>query len=252
MKESKDNFSAQSGIYAAHRPGYPPALFDWLFSQCTDFHAAWDCATGNGQAAINIAPRFEIIYATDLSIKQLENSVKADNIDYRVEKAELSTLPDNSVNLITVAQALHWFDHEAFFKEVERVACDNALFAAWGYDLLSVDNGDINKILRHFHDDITGPYWDSERKHVDEHYLNIHIPFEVIDCPLYSYKVGWQVERLIGYLNTWSSVQHYIKVHGNNPVELISEQLRALWGDSEREVSFPIFMKAARIKKNAL
>ena len=154
MKEAKDNFSAQANEYAQFRPGYSPELFDWLYSHCKGHDKAWDCATGNGQAAVNIAEKFEIVYATDLSISQLEKSIKKDNILYSRGKAEETEFPDSSFDLVTVAQALHWLDHERFFSEVKRVAKNGALFAAWGYGLLNI-TPHIDSLIHNFYKDIT-------------------------------------------------------------------------------------------------
>ncbi len=228
MKDTKDNFSSQSGFYADYRPGYPQALFDWIFAHSPALNKAWDCATGNGQAAINLAVKFQTVYATDISISQLEKSIKKDNIIYQQEQAEQPSFNDNSFDLITVAQSLHWFDHETFFNEVQRVAKPGALFAAWGYSLPRVITA-INDIIDDFYSNIVGPYWDEERKHVDNEYASISIPFTVIPSPCFSIGYNWDAEHMIGYLNSWSAVQHYIKGKGVNPVSLIENELRAAW-----------------------
>lgn len=247
-KETKDNFSTQTAVYAAYRPGYPQELFDWLFGHCPGFEKAWDCATGNGQAAAKLVEKFETVYATDLSIKQLENSTNLPNIKYREGLAEGPGFPDNSFDLITVAQALHWFDHKKFFDEVRRMAKPGALFAAWGYNLLNV-SPEVDTIIRRFYFEITGPYWDKERKHVDQEYKGIEMPFEELPCPVFNMSYNWTVEHMIGYLNSWSAVQHYIKSEGANPVDIVKDELLAAWGGEGREVSFPIFMRAAKITK---
>lgn len=248
MKEAKDNFSAQANEYAQFRPGYPPELFDWLYSHCKGHDKAWDCATGNGQAAVNIADKFEIVYATDLSISQLEKSIKRNNIIYSQEKAEETEFPDNSFDLVTVAQALHWLDHERFFSEVKRVAKNGALFAAWGYGLLNI-TAHIDALIHNFYKDITGPYWDKERRHIDSHYADIPFPFEELPCPGFAMHYEWTAEHMAGYLNSWSAVQHYIKANGSNPVDIIKDDLRNAWGDEELHVTFPIFMRAGIITK---
>lgn len=248
MKESKDNFSAQATHYAQFRPGYPQELFDWLYSHCSGYEKAWDCATGNGQAAINIAAKFKIVYATDLSISQLEKSINKENIIYRQGKAEEPEFPDNSFDLVTVAQALHWLDHQRFFSEVKRVCKNGALFATWGYGLLNIETG-TDQLISKFYKDIIGSYWDKERRHVDNHYADISFPFEELPCPVFAMHYCWTAEHMIGYLNSWSAVQHYIKRNGSNPVDVIKDDLKHAWGKGEREVTFPIFMKAGIIKK---
>lgn len=248
MKDIKDNFSAQSDKYASFRPGYPAELFQWLYSHCRHFDSAWDCATGNGQAAINLASKFKVVHATDLSINQLKNAHELSNIVYSVEKAEVPTFPADSFDLVTVAQALHWFDHKIFFEQMYKAAKSGALFAAWGYDLLRV-NEEIDPIIREFYTGIIGPYWDEERKHVDNNYNTISFPFELLPCPELSTSYSWSFEHMIGYLNTWSAVQHYVKKNNNNPVDLIYDNLSLVWGSEERMVTFPIFMKAGYIIK---
>jgi len=247
-KETKDNFSAQSATYAAYRPGYPQELFDWLYGHCAAFDTAWDCATGNGQAAGKLSEKFEIVYATDISIKQLEKSEKKDNIVYSQGSAEEPGFEDNSFDLITVAQALHWLDHKKFFEEVMRVSKPGALFAAWGYNLLNV-SPEIDAIIRRFYFEITGPYWDKERKYVDEEYRTIEMPFPELPCPVFNMSYNWTVEHMTGYLNSWSAVQHYIKTEGTNPVDIIKDELVSSWGPLARQVTFPIFMRAAKITK---
>lgn len=247
-KEAKDNFSRQSADYARFRPGYPQELFDWLYSHCAGYGSAWDCATGNGQAAVNIAEKFEVVYATDLSIRQLDNAVNRENIIYRQGKAEEPEFGDNSFDLVTVAQALHWLDHEKFFSEVQRVAKNRALFAAWGYGLLSINPG-IDDLIHRFYANIVGPYWDKERRHVDNNYSDILFPFEELPCPAFAIHYNWTAEHMMGYLHSWSAVQHYIKTKGTNPVDIIRDDLEQAWGNGEGPVTFPIFMRAGIITK---
>ncbi|MCB9046352.1 MAG: class I SAM-dependent methyltransferase [Chitinophagales bacterium] len=248
MKDTKDNFSQQSDIYANYRPGYPQELFDWLYAQCNSFDTAWDCATGNGQAAVKIVAIFQTVCATDLSISQLENSTKKDNIIYQQERAEQPSFADNNFDLVTVAQSLHWFDHAVFFEQVKRVAKNGAVFAAWGYNLPRV-SPTINDIVDDFYTHIVGPYWDAERKHVDNEYASIEVPFEKIEAQKFKITYEWAAEHMLGYLNTWSSVQHYIKKNNKNPVDLIASKLMDAWGAGPKEVTFPVFMRAGRVKK---
>lgn len=249
MQDTKDNFSSQSDIYASHRPGYPEALFDWIYEHCKAFHTAWDCATGNGQAAIKLAAKFQMTYATDLSIKQLGNAHKSSNIIYQNERAEQPSFADNSFDLITVAQSLHWFNHELFFDAVKRVAKSDALFAAWGYQLPRVNTA-INAIIDNFHTTVVGPYWDAERKHVDNKYASIEIPFKELPCPAFSISYNWTAQHMIGYLNSWSAVQHYKRNNNVNPVSLIEDELTKAWElETLQEVTFPIFMRAVYIQK---
>lgn len=245
-KETKDNFSVQSAGYAAYRPGYPQELFDWLYEHCAGFDTAWDCATGNGQATVKLSEKFKMVYATDISINQLKKSEKRDNIIYKEGAGEKTEFVDNSFDLITVAQGLHWLDHKKFFTEVERVAKPGALFAAWGYNIPEVSL-EVDAVVRRFYSDIIGAYWDKERKYVDEQYGGIEIPFEELPCPPLAMSYEWTFEHMVGYLNSWSAVQHYIKDKNANPVDIIKDDLKKAWGTGVRPVTFPVFMRAARI-----
>lgn len=243
MKDIKDNFSNQATEYAGYRPGYPQELFDFIYQHCKQFNTAWDCATGNGQAAIHLSERFNKVYATDISDQQLEQAQKRGNIIYSNARAEATGFEDNTFDLITVAQALHWFDHDAFFKEVERVSKPGAVFAAWGYNLIR-GNEELNNIIDDFYHNIVGPYWDAERRHVDNEYKSINIPFEELPCPTLSISYHWTYEQLIGYLNSWSSVQHYIKKHDTNPISLIANNLRSVYNNHQSlTVTFPLFIR---------
>ena len=176
MKEVKYNFSSGSSEYAVYRPTSPKELYDFLLQHVTGHEAAWDCGTGNGQVASILAEHFITVYATDISSKQLENAIKKDNIIYKEERAEHSSLPDNSVDLITVGQAFHWFDFDPFCIEVKRVARPGALLAIWTYSLLNIDKSVIDEAINDFYFNTVGPFWDNERKYVDEGYQNIAIP----------------------------------------------------------------------------
>ena len=149
---------------------------------------------------------------------------------------------------MTVAQALHWLDHERFFSEVKRVAKNGALFAAWGYGLLNI-SPEIDALIHKFYKDVIGPYWDKERRHIDNHFADIPFPFEELPCPGFAMHYNWTVEHMMGYLNSWSAVQHYIKTKGSNPVDIIKNDLIKGWGTGERHVTFPIFMRAGVITK---
>ncbi|HXS35130.1 MAG TPA: class I SAM-dependent methyltransferase [Flavipsychrobacter sp.] len=249
MKDVQDNFSGQAGVYAKFRPVAPDELYQFLFDKVPGFDAAWDCGTGNGQAANKIAERFKVVYATDISEQQLNNAIKRDNIIYKVERAEKASFPDNSFDLITVAQAIHWFDFEQFYNEVKRVGKPESIIAVWTYKLLYT-NSLIDVILDDFYSNLLGPYWDKERKYVDDEYKTIPFPFEEIATPKFEIKANWQLTNLIGYLNSWSSVQHYIKKEGVDPVQLYLPKFKEHWNDHEiKQITFPLFLRAGRIKK---
>ncbi len=247
MQIPKDNFSRQAGGYARFRPLYPDALYGFILSLTPSRGVAWDAGTGNGQAAGQIAKAFRQVYATDISAKQLENAPPRENITYRVCRAENTGFPDQTFDLVTVAQALHWFDFGAFYAEVNRVTRPGGVLAVWGYNLLRIGPA-VDDLVREFYRDVVGAYWDAERRHVEAAYMTIPFPFPEIPAPPLHMVTCWQREHLLGYLNTWSAVQQYIRANGADPVEDLRPRLEALWpGDHTREVQFPLFVRAGRV-----
>jgi len=241
----KDHFSTQSADYAKYRPRYPKALYDFLFSHTKEKKIAWDVATGNGQVAIELAEQFEKVIATDASESQISHATSHPKVIYKVSMAENSGLPDGIADLITVGQALHWFDFEKFFGEVKRAAKPGCFFAAWGYKLHHI-TPEVDKVTTRFYEEIVGPYWPRERTFVDHGYSNIPFPFQLVETPSFELHWRWNINELLGYLSTWSSTQLYIKYKGQNPLELIEDDLQQAWGNplEELEVIWPIFMKA--------
>lgn len=243
----KDNFSNHADQYASYRPEYPASLYDYILSIVPERQAAWDCGTGNGQLAAGLAPFFKEVYATDISAAQLQHAQQRENIVYSKQAAEHTDFPAACFDLIVVAQAIHWFDFEQFYAEVRRVLKPGGVLLVTGYGLLQVDPA-IDSLIRHFYTDIVGPYWDPERKYIDEAYASIPFPFDEIEAPALVQQLVWTREQFAGYLNTWSAVQHYIKDKEYNPVTLIGEQLHTLWPESgQKTVRFPILLRAARI-----
>jgi ubiquinone/menaquinone biosynthesis C-methylase UbiE len=242
----KDNFSTQSEQYVKFRPTYPDELYQFLLPLVKTKDAAWDCGTGNGQVAQELSKHFKKVYATDISEKQIKNAIQRENIFYKVESAERTSFPDKSFDLITVAQAIHWFDFGAFYKEVERTIKPNGVLAVIGYGLLSIDE-DTDKIINRFYHEIVGPYWDKERKYVDEYYRTVPFPFKEIEPPKLYNIYEWNIEHLIGYVETWSAVQHYIKVNNQNPVDLVFKDLQQTWGiNTAKTVKFPILLRIGK------
>jgi len=247
MKETKDIFSNQSDYYAKYRPVYPEELYNFIFSQVREFGTAWDCGTGNGQVAGVLSEKFEKVYATDISLNQLQKAVPKDNITYVHARAERVPMQDQSVDLITVAQAIHWFDFNAFYEEVRRVAKPSALLAVWGYGLLSI-SPKLDPIIEDFYSDTLGAYWDSERNYLDESYRTIPFPFEEIATPYFTMQKEWSLSEFLGYLSSWSSVQHYIKANEVSPVDELEKKLQPYWETDEvKPVSFPVFMRIGKV-----
>lgn len=241
----KDLFSTQSKSYAAFRPSYPKVLYDFIFKHVNDFSVAWDAGCGNGQVAKDIAPHFSKVLATDISAKQLENAVEADNIFYSLG-GETTPFADHTLDLITVGQAIHWFDLEVFYKEVKRVGKPGSVLAVWGYSLLNIEPA-LDEELIHFYTKIVGPYWDSERKLIDEQYKTISFPFDEIKAPEFAFSFEWSLTELEGYLSTWSSVQKYISANGINPVQDFIKKIAPVWPQGNKSVRFPLFLRLGRI-----
>ena len=248
MKKAIDNFSINSEGYSTFRPSAPPEIFDFLYGQVNNFDAAWDCGTGNGQVAAALAERFGKVYATDISAEQLKHAFQKENIAYMLERAEATSLPGNSVSLVTVAQAIHWFDFENFYEEVERVTLPGAIFAAWTYTLFQSTPA-INKVINHFHDNITGPYWNKESELVNAGYRTIPFPFAEIQAPQMQIVRQFTYDQLIGLLYTWSGVRNYMEKENNDPVSVIEDELRQAWGsDTLQEIVWPIHVRCGRVK----
>ncbi len=241
----KDHFSGHSSSYAAYRPNYPDELFSFLANCCAGHHRAWDCATGNGQAALALTARFEDVVASDASEAQIQAAASNPRITYLVSPAEASGLDDESIDLITVAQALHWFDIPVFFDEAQRVLTPAGVLAVWSYERCLID-ADIDEVVNEFLDDIVGPYWPPERGLVKDGYRAIELPMPLISAPDFAMKAHWSADEMLGYLLTWSASQRYMKDHGSDPVALIESRLRAFWGNGSRDVSWPLNIKIGR------
>ena len=243
----KDNFSTRSDRYDQFRPTYPGELFDYLLSIVHSTNSAWDCGTGNGQVALQLARQFSTVHATDISRQQIDNAEARPNIEYSIQPAEHTSFPDNTFDLITVAQAIHWFDFDAFYKEAHRTAKDRSILAVIGYNLMQITPA-IDELISHFYKNVVGPYWDKERKYVDENYKTIPFPFEELITPSFKNRFEWTPDHLIGYIGTWSAVNHYEKKTGQDPINLIREPLLRAWGDdTTKPVDFPILLRVARM-----
>jgi len=240
----KDHFSGHASSYQKFRPSYPDEMFEFLASLAPSQALAWDCATGNGQAAISLSKHFAQVIATDASKKQIANTIPNNNIKYQVAKAEHTQIKDRSVDLITVAQALHWFDIAAFFQEAQRVLADSGILAIWSYRFLSI-SPELDSAIHYLYKDILDSYWPSERKLVDEGYAGIDFPFKQVSVPSFTMTADWNLSQLRGYLSTWSAVERYKADKGSDPLLLIKTTLGDLWGDPDSitQVQWPLTMK---------
>ncbi|MEQ8713946.1 MAG: class I SAM-dependent methyltransferase [Cyclobacteriaceae bacterium] len=243
----KDHFSDNSSDYKSHRPTYPPELFKFLADLCSKHERVWDVATGNGQAAIALANYFDHVVATDGSADQIAQTEPHDKIDYKVEPAELCSLPDHSFDLITVAQAVHWFDFASFNAQVKRVAKPTGLIAIWGYGLIRFDDPKLDGLIRHFYNHVVHKHWPPERAHVVAQYRTIPFPFaELSDLPKFEIRLEHSPQSLLSYLSTWSGVKNYRIAEGLDPLEQLSEKFDQLPSKSYA-AHLPVMMRVGKV-----
>lgn len=241
----KDHFSGHAASYAAFRPHYSPELFAWAASLPARRHLAVDCATGSGQAAVGMADHFERVIALDASAEQLAHALPHPRVEYRQARAEDTGLPAGSVDLVTVAAGLHWFDFDRFYTETERVLAPGGALAAWTYNLARI-RPEVDVLMDRLAYEIAGPWWPPERRWVNEEYRTIPFPFAEVQAPEFWIEERWDLERFILYLGTWSATARYRKETGQDPVGIIRQELEAAWGDpaTVRAVRWPISVRA--------
>jgi len=243
----KDLFSKQAKSYARFRPHYPEELFELILSEVQSKEILWDCGTGNGQAAVYLSNYFKKVYASDISINQLKEAEKKNNIHYTLQEAEKTNFPDKYFDLITVAQAVHWFDLTKFYEEVNRVGSLHSVIAIWGYGLFRIE-AKIDEIIDDFYFNIIGNFWDKGRVHIDSAYDKITFPFENVISHTIDLKTIMDLSELQGYLNSWSAVQKFKRVNQNNPVRPLILSLSNLWKEKERKLLHqPLFLKMGKI-----
>lgn len=239
----KDLFSAQSELYQQARPTYPQSLIDGLIKQLKGFDCAWDCGAGSGQLTWLIAPYFQQVIATDLSQNQLDQAPALSNVSYLQQAAEQCTFPDHHFDLITVAQAIHWFDFEKFYAQVKRTLKPDGVIAVIGYGLLALDDSLLNdRIQQLYHQTLHG-FWDAERRYIDEYYQTIPFPFEEIPMPQFQIELRWTGQQLWDYLNTWSAIKHY---QDQMRVSALADLQDILLIQQSMKVTFPILLRLGR------
>lgn len=243
-KQFKDHFSDKSADYSTYRPHYPANLFAYLASITPGNSLAWDCATGSGQAALSLIEHFDHVIATDASENQIRNATVKSGVTFRTEPAEQTTIDSATVDLITVAQALHWFDLIQFTREVTRVLKPKGVLAIWTYGLFTV-SPQIDQLIHQLYQVTLEQFWPPERKLVESGYSDIHFPLQEIVAPSFNMQTDWNLAQLCGYLKTWSAVKKYESEHGVNPVAMIYKTLAEQWGDSMQQynIQWPLTLR---------
>ena len=243
-----DHFSSVAASYAAHRPTYPKALFRFVAGLTTRHELAWDCACGNGQAALGLADEFQRVVATDASAEQLGAATRHPRIDYRVARAEASGLAAGSVDLITVAQALHWFDLAAFYAEAHRVLAPKGAIAVWSYARPRVDEPACDAALLHFHDDVVGPWWLPEAESTENGYRDLPFPFIEQKVSPLELTMEWTLAELLGYVRTWSALRRCAADGHAEEIAAFEREFSVLWGDprNRRRISWRLGIRAGR------
>jgi SAM-dependent methyltransferase len=243
----KDHFSGHATLYRQSRPSYPLALYQWLAEQAPSRHCAWDCATGNGQAALTLAHHFAQVIGTDASPEQIAQAEAAERVSYRVASAEHSDLTAHSVDLLCVAQAAHWFDLPAFYEEVRRVARRGAILALWSYGLTCITPA-VDAVVDGYYRDTVGPWWPPERAHVEAGYRDLPFPFDELQAPDFSMQADWTLQQLLAYLASWSATQRCAADTGTDPIPALARELAPAWGEVERRaVSWPLSLRVGRL-----
>jgi ubiquinone/menaquinone biosynthesis C-methylase UbiE len=245
-----DHFSKVAGAYADFRPRYPESLFDYLASIVPPDSIVWDCAAGNGQASVDLAEKFARVIATDASAQQIREAVRHPRIEYRVALAEESALPDASVGLVTVAQALHWFDLSKFYPEVKRVLKPRGAIAVWCYGINHVEGEEVDRLAQEYYGKTLDAYWPESRRKVEAGYRILPFPFHEMKTPSFPMEIQWTLDQLLGYYRTWSATSRYIAANGNDPTVPLGEALARVWGDPSkpRRVTWPITMRLGRVE----
>jgi SAM-dependent methyltransferase len=249
MPSFDDHFSALSQEYARHRPHYPPELFVHLAGLAPRHELAWDCATGNGQAALELVKHFKHVMATDASAEQLKHAVPHEHVEYHVEQAEHASLKPGSVDLTTVAVAVHWFDLEAFYRTIRRVSVENGVLAVWTYHLPEISPA-VDHVVSDYYARVLAGYWPEGFHYVDERYRTLPFPFEELHVPDFEMHTVWDLDRLAGFLNSWSAAARYERDRGHAPLAVVWQDLRDAWGDpaGPRPIRWPLCLRVGRVR----
>lgn len=246
----EDHFSKHAHTYAQYRPEYPPELYTYLSSLTSEHRLAWDCATGNGQAARGLVDTYDLVIASDASEEQIQQAAPHPRIVYRVEPAEETSLEPASVDLVTVAVAVHWFDFNRFYQEVWRVLKPAGVIAVWTYQRAIISPA-VDRVIAKLDDEILADYWPERVRYLKELYRTLPFPFAEIQAPDFEMKPDWSLEQLLGFINSWSGVRRFEEREGVHPLQSIWEELNAAWGSEKevRTVRFPLLMRIGKTER---
>jgi len=225
-------FADKSDLYAAARPRYPRVLFEYLKEICQSTESAWDCACGNGQVAINLVEIFAHVKASDVSQEQISEAFKHDQIDYLVSQAESTPFANNAFDCVCVAQALHWFEHELFWQELDRVLKPGGVFAYWGYNFPIISQ-EIDALLDQYLYPVIDPYWAKENKLIWNNYADINVPYPQLPSPDFKMSVDLTRNQFVDFVHSWSAVRRGIEREGDTFFAEFQQQLSSLWAPSE-------------------
>lgn len=232
-------FSDKSDLYASARPHYPADVFDYLANLCSETQLAWDCGCGSGQAAIDLVTRFGSVYASDVSKEQIANAKQHPRIDYNVTSSECTEILDKSVDLVCVAQALHWFDYATFWPEVTRVLKPGGLFSAFAYKLPSIDS-QIDKLIQQQIMEVIEPYWAPQNQLIADDYRDITFPFKKIDAPKFHMQTNWNLDELFAVIHTFSATRRCMDKLGDAFFKQAYLATKEKWGNQQtkRKIDF--------------
>jgi ubiquinone/menaquinone biosynthesis C-methylase UbiE len=242
-----DHFSQQASDYARYRPSYPVALYEYLASLTPEYDRAWDVGTGNGQAAIGLAQHYRSVIATDPSEQQIALATSHERVTYRVATAEHSDIEDRSIDLVTVALAVHWFDLDRFYAEVKRVLKTQGVLAVWCYNLTGI-TPEVDAVMESYYHDVLGEFWPPQIRWVDEHYRTLPFSFDEIAAPEFALETMWSLADLFGYLSSWSAAQKYKVAYGIDPLDTKRAAFQAAWdAEADRAVRWPLYLRIGRV-----
>lgn len=246
----KDHFSARATLYASYRPGYPAALFEFVAGLTGRHRLAVDIGCGSGQATLGLADHFEHVIGVDPSASQIGNAISHSRIEYLIAPAESTGLSSGCADLVTAAQALHWFDSMAFFEEARRLLVSSGAIAVWGYGDPVLETAALQRKLHEFNRGLLGKYWNPERSLLLAGYKTIDFPFKELPAPPLNLEMRWTLAELCGYLRTWSATSNFVAARGFDPVAEFAESIAVEWGDSEtrRLIRWPLYIRAGTVR----